>query len=1003
MRRFWGPKQVIIALAMSGVGTPMIAQNLSWEQNHLLRAREASQLVSQVGVIEAFQPIHQDVWSLPLFEEEALFLDAIARQALDSGEAELKLLNFIESHPHSSYLPYAQSRLGEWYYVRKQYGSAVYWFKKVDSSLLPERMAVAKDYYHAYALMREGRDSEALRLFVPLTYSKDFKQDAQFYAGYLSMKEGDIAQGRQYLQQVTTHSKYGPYATAYIAEGLLSQMKYTEALNIAREGLNNPNNSADAEQSLLRSAGLSASALGQKDKSTDYLRRYMQVASNPGRLEMLTLGKNLFDQGRSGEAISYLERVDMGKPDFMAQLGNYYRGLALLAQKNQSAALSAFDKSASIAAHAPLTETAMFNAALAAYSKTPGKIGDGSRRLTNFLNSYPKSEFKTQAIGHLGDAFLNESDNALALREMDKIKPLPSELSRIRERVRLGQANKTLASGNTGAASRQYDEIISAGVDPTSVAQAHLWKGEAAYRDGNFAEAIRSTQEYLKTRPQDLELNPNAYYTLGYALFNQQNYPEAELALKQFLNAKPNATSDERTSVLNRLGDIAIQRRNYTGALDYFGQARQVGGNEADYAHFTHGQILGLQKDYKGKAAILAQLAHKYPGSSYAAEALLEQGRSLAILGDQAGARAAFTRFNRDYANSPLAPKAEIELAQSYFNDNNLTEASRHYENVIRRYPKSDEAKTALQDLKSISVQLNKVEEFNDLLRQTGAAANISTAEMDSLAYLAAERAVAQGSKSEGQKALDKYLQQYPDGAFVNRATYNKALILYNSGNYSDAALILERLGDRTSGSLAKDTYHLLGVSYDKLRQPGRAAEAFVKEAQASSTVTDRSQAIKLAVDRAHQSGSQEFIYNIASDIVRGQLQVSDETKAFAYGYAGEGYAKANRKDAALKYADRILALPDQGKHTMAKVVKSLDLYDNKNYTQVQKNMNALTAQGSTDPYWLARGFILLADTYTKLGDKSSARTYLEGVKGSYPNSDDGIMEMVNNRLSQLK
>lgn len=274
---------------------------------------------------------------------------------------------------------------------------------------------------------------------------------------------------------------------------------------------------------------------------------------------------------------------------------------------------------------------------------------------------------------------------------------------------------------------------------------------------------------------------------------------------------------------------------------------------------------------------------------------------------------------------------------------------------------------------------------------------------MDSLAYLAAERAMAQGSKSEGLKAIEKYLQQYPNGAFVSRATYSKALMLYNSGEYTEAALILEQLSDRISGPLAKDTYHLLGVSYDKMRQPGRAAEAYLKEAHEASATAERSQAIRLAVDRAAQSESREFIFGVASDIARGQIKVNDEAKALAYGYAGEEYAKTNQKEAALKYADRILSLPDQGKHTMAKVVKSLDLYDKGDYRRVQKNMNALTTQGSTDSYWLARGFILLADTYSKLGDKTSARTYLEGVKNSYPNSTDGIIDMVNNRLAKLK
>lgn len=997
-------KSMILTLALSlFVSYNATSQTFTPQLDHLLRAREASQLQSQVGVIEALAPVYQDTWALPILDEEAQLLDAVARGILDAGEAEMKLLHFIEQHPHSAYLPYAYARLGDWYYMRKQYGAAIPWYRRVDTTQLPEKMAVSTDYYYAYALMREGRNEESLRRFLPLTYAPDYRDDATFYTGYLMMKTGRVDDGLAHLQKVRSHTTYGSYATAYIAEGELSQMRYTQALETARHGLSQPKAAPAVELSLLKTAGLAAANLDQKQEAISYLSDYVSRTDNPGRVELLTLGKTLIEVGQSTEAIRFLEQVPAGQRDFMAQIAYYYLGLGHLGERNITTARAAFDQAVSINTYAPLTETAAYNSALATYSSTPGRVGNGSRRLVAFIHQYPSSEYYPLALGHLEDAYLNEPNNAAALQEINTISPLPERLKHVRDRVKLGQANKTLASGKTTEAARQYEDIIRSGGDPASVAEAYLWMGEAAYQQGNYQDAIKNTNNYLSNRPSSLELNNNAYYTLGYAHFNLKQYTEAEKHLRTYLSNAGSLAANERTSVLNRLGDIRIQKRDYPGAMQLFQQAEQAGGTEADYALYSRGIVLGLQKDYQGKAAVLAQLPTRYPSSKLAPKALYEQGQSLALLGDEDGARAAFERFFQLHRSSELAPEVGLKLALSYFNQNRLQDAASAYERVIRNYPKSQEAKIALQDLKSISIQLNQIDRYNDLARASGLDAGLSQSELDQMSYLAAERLIASGTPQEAQAALDKYISDYPNGAYVDRATYSKALIEYNTKNYQNAALALERLSSRTlQPKLATEVYNLLGVCYDKLNQPGRAAEAYLAKARHASDLAERSNAVRLAGERAVSSGSTEFIYGLADDVARGAINIDDRAKAEVLGYAAENYARTNNKKQAIAYARQLKQLPNAGTHDMADVILALDLYDQGRYADVQRSMNALTTRGSSDAYWLARGFILLADTYVKLGDKESARAYYESVKGSYPNTGDGILEMINVRLSNL-
>lgn len=47
------------------------------------------------------------------------------------------------------------------------------------------------------------------------------------YTGYIYMKQGDLEHGVAFLSRVQNHPTYDLYANAYIAEALLSQVRYS--------------------------------------------------------------------------------------------------------------------------------------------------------------------------------------------------------------------------------------------------------------------------------------------------------------------------------------------------------------------------------------------------------------------------------------------------------------------------------------------------------------------------------------------------------------------------------------------------------------------------------------------------------------------------------------------------------------------------------------------------------------------------------------------------------
>lgn len=996
-RWVWGV--ILAGLLSSGVAS---AQRVDPTQRGVERAIEANSLRCPVGVLSSLPKVQKDFWNIDAQDSEAQYLSAISSAQLGRSDAEVKLLHFIESYPHSSYIHHAYAALGQVYYVGGNYRSAIYWLRQVETALLTEQMGAGVEFYLAYAYLQEGQLIEALRLFEPLTYYEGWQDDALFYAGYILLKEGDLYKGQSYLRKVVDHEIYGAYALAYLSEGALAEMRYSEALSLAQRGLQLRALDSVVKSSLYRSAGLASSQLGDRDGSVRFLSQYIQMSEAPGRVEQLVLGKDLFELGRYNEATQYLMYVADGGSDFMGQLSLYYTGLAKLSLRQTDLAISSFDRARSIVAHPAISEAASYNAAVASYAKDPGKVGDGSQRLARFLDQYPASEYRSLVIGYLSDAFLNEPNSQVALAELNKVSPLPQELENVRDRVKLKQANKALSSGDAQSARRQYDEIIAKGGDRESVAEAYLWRGEAAYRAKEYQEAIDSTEGYLKHRPESLPLNPNAYYTLGYAHFNLGNYGEAERYFKQYEQVIEAPTPEQKTAINNRLGDIAMQRRAYDTAIQYYARAEQAGGNEADYALFNRAMVKGLQRDYRDKATLMGNLPTRFPHSTLVDEAIYEQGRALQLAKETKRAQRVYSDFLAQKRHSPFSSKVALQLALSYYAENQLDEAVEAYERVVRHYPNSPEAVSALQDLKSISVQLNRVDSYAKLIDEVGVRGVVSPVEMDSLAYIAAESVLAKGKPVEAVGAFDSYLANYPNGAFVNNARYGKALIKYEAKDYRGVVSDLSPEVKHFTGKLARDGYRLLASSYEQLNEPGRGAEAYYALAQITSGEEERSSWLVKSVECAERSESLDFVRSVLQQIGSGKLSVNDQAEAETYLAHAKMEARNNHKANALSSARKVLSLRDYGGHVIAEIIVALDLQDKGDYKTVQQKMLKVTNTGTTDAYWLARAFILLSDSYMGLGDKETARLYLESVKGSYENRDDGILKMIDDRLAKL-
>jgi outer membrane protein assembly factor BamD (BamD/ComL family) len=79
---------------------------------------------------------------------------------------------------------------------------------------------------------------------------------------------------------------------------------------------------------------------------------------------------------------------------------------------------------------------------------------------------------------------------------------------------------------------------------------------------------------------------------------------------------------------------------------------------------------------------------------------------------DNANAIARFNILVKKFPESNVARRAANEIGLLYYQDDKYPEAIQAYKQVIAGYPGSEEARLAQRDLKSIYIDLNKVDEY---------------------------------------------------------------------------------------------------------------------------------------------------------------------------------------------------------------------------------------------------------------------------------------------------
>ena len=997
-------KRILIPLCLV-VGSHMASGQRSYQfdaPNRLfVEGKELFSLKNYSGCIDKLEAYKQHSTDADLIQEADYMLVYSAYEQGRPNAVEL-LKDYLDVYPASRHADEVNFLIGSAHFGQGEYQKAIFWFNESNIDMLSPEQQEAYCFRLAYSLL-QIRDMEKARGYFARIeqIGTKYREASTYYVAYIDYATGKYNNALVEFTRLKDLPDYKERSLYYITQIYFIQNKYEKVISEGKELLASyPDSENNSE--VYRIMGNAYYHLGNEDQAINMLSKYVSSTDSPLRGDLYILGVCYYNKGNYSSAVNALGRT-VRENDALSQNAYLYLGQSYLKLKDKNNARMAFEAAATSSFDKQVKEAAMYNYALLIHETAFTGFGESVTIFEDFLNDFPNSKYADKVNDYLVEVYLTTKNYQAALNSIDKIKHPSTKILEAKQDILFQLGTQAFTNMELDKAVDLFSRAISLGAyNLESRNDAYFWRGESYYRQGEYNKAISDYRTYLNnTRQRNTDMYALAHYNLGYSYFKLKEYGEALNRFRQYVNLESNQQTPAYADAYNRIGDCLFHNRQFAMAEENYTRAAQLQPSAGDYSVYQKGFLLGLQKDYKGKISVMDRLIREFPESQYVDDALFEKGRSYVLLDNNQAAAASFEQLMRDFPQSSLARKAGVQLGLIYFNDNQPGKAADAYKSVISNYPGSEEAKVALQDLKSVYIELNDINSFAAYANSLGGNVRFEVSEQDSLTYLAAEKLFMRGDNEGARRSLTNYLQTFPQGAFSSNANFYLASIAFAKKDLEEAkrlfSLVLES-GDtkfREESWARKAEIEYLDKDY------AAAMESF-KHLQAVAENPENKEAAKLGLMRcAELIGQPQEALLAANDLLK-EPKLSPEIMSEARYVRAKAYISLKQENKALADLKEISKDTRTIHGAEAKYLLAQLYYDNKDDKNAETVLMNFIENGTPHQYWLARGFILLADIYIRQGDDFQARQYLTSLQNNYK-GDDEIAAMIEDRLGKLK
>lgn len=624
--------------------------------------------------------------------------------------------------------------------------------------------------------------------------------------------------------------------------------------------------------------------------------------------------------------------------------------------------------------------------------------GDYDKAYSRFMKVTPSVEgldagyYMTQIEYKRGE-YENVIDHGNSLLKKQPLPELAPELQRIVGLSYFHLGEPEVAEG--------YLESYFEKTEGTPEADALYAMGAIDYSNGRYNAAVSRFSE-ITERPD--ALSQGAWLYLGQCYLKQDNPAAAALAFEKASREDYDRKVTE-TALYNYVTSLTRGGKvPFSSSSDLLESFVQRFPN-SEYTPEVEGYLAtAYYNDRNFERALVYIDAIRHPSSAISAlkqKVLYELGVEALTNGNpEKGAGYLKQCVALKGYDKALGAQASLWLGDALFQLGRYSEAEKAYSAFIKEGKTAENRALGYYDL---AYTRYKLENYK------GAAADFASAlsSRPALPGRLADDAIIRradclyytGSYAEAASLFSKAIESGATDA--DYALYRRAVIRGLSGDTRAKIDDLQKLEREFPGSrwLSKGLLEQ-ALTYEETGQRDKAADAYKKRLGVATDV-DIDELLRMAatMNRASRWGDLlEVVEKIrhAGGLEADELSEIDLYEADALRHTGRNSEARQIYD---QLSRNVTSLPGS-KAVVA--IAEMDLSDG-NFEEARVRMEDFTDAGTPHQYWLARGFIALADAYKGLGQTALAKEYLNSLKENYPGEDDDISSLISTRLKKWK
>ncbi|MCC5924110.1 MAG: tetratricopeptide repeat protein [Crocinitomicaceae bacterium] len=938
------------------------------------------------------------------FYLKAKYYAAISALALFNSDAIQQLMDFNQRFPENIYRNDIYFQIGLHFYQAKRYDNALEWLNKTNIRELDTAYRSEFYFKRGYVNFQLGNTGEARNDFFEIKgNSSIYGSPALYYFSHIAYQNKTYQVALEGFLKLLDDPAFASEVPYYITQIYYLLGQFDEVIRFAPTAIENAEKLKTPEMNQL--IGDAYFRVGRYDEAIVYLEQFHK-SGKPTREDKYQLGFAYLKANYFEKAAQMLGRVTQ-QDDNLAQIAAYHIAEAHMKLGRKDLALTAFRRASEVGTDQKIKEDALFNFAVLSYETDFNPYNQAIRAFEQFLNEFPNSKRTEDVYNYLVNVYTSTKRYAEALQSLDNIKNKDIRLKTTYQILAYNWGVELYEQGDFAKAITVFEKVKKFPVDSRISGKAFFWAADAHFQQQQYNEAIEKYKVFL-TLPGNEPMKILAYYNIAYSYFNQELFEQAIESFRTFTLLPNNNDKMRLADAFIRIGDAYFIKTppNFEQAVNNYLKAVEFRERTTDRALFYLAKTSGYIPERRAnKIPILLDIVNNYRQSQYLVPAIFELGLSYKYENDFSNASKFFNQIIREHSKNILVKDALIELGDVLYKKQDFKEAEKYFLRALNEFNLDDErCKIATKGLQDIFRTTRQQERISELAKRYPCA-DISQDDEENFFFATANELYVKEKFDEAIPEIQKYITNFPNGRFLVQMLAALADIFYTREDFGQAVALYERIANLSNSAFTEIALIRLSRFYYNNENFEDALRHYKRLMQLSADP-------QVVYNSAVGVMRTEFLLDqfnnaavVAQQVIENPL-ITERVSVEAHYIAGKSYFNQQQCDLAMPF----LSWTEKNTGT-ARGAEALHLIAechlrSGNIKKAEERHQQMMQRKPAYDFWIAKSLLLQARIFMKKDDLFQAEETVSLIMENYPIQDDGIKmeaEKLKAEISQLR